>query len=262
MQLLTSPKRLLVEGGRSDGDWMAGQRPTIAILADGLNRFRRRLRELKVLHLPTASGDSDEKIERVEMDFGLSDAHVDHLLLFRREMSAAEMEQSILTSDVVYVSGGNTANALAVWRRHGVDRLLRKAYRRGVILSGTSAGAMCWFEGGVTDSFGERSLMFDGLALERGLVFPHFDPDVDSWQSFEAGAAEDIRDPLARRYSLPNGSALLLEDGTVHSGFRTVGSDVPERDGVQIECETLWETEARDARTALSRFPLSRRRAS
>jgi dipeptidase E len=77
---------------------------------------------------------------------------------------------------VIYVGGGNTANMLAVWRIHGMDKALRAAWREGVILCGISAGALCWFEGGITDSFGRRlSAMRDGLGFLKGGFCPHYD---------------------------------------------------------------------------------------
>jgi peptidase E len=81
-----------------------------------------------------------------------------------------------LDHDVILVGGGNTANMLAVWRVHGFDRVLREAWERGVVLAGWSAGMICWFEAGVTDSFGPQlEGMRDGLALLTGSGCPHYD---------------------------------------------------------------------------------------
>ena len=66
----------------------------------------------------------------------------------------ADLREQVLAHDVVLVAGGNTANMLAVWRVHGFDTVLREAWESGVVLAGWSAGAICWFEAGVTDSFG------------------------------------------------------------------------------------------------------------
>ena len=78
--------------------------------------------------------------------------------------------------DVILVCGGNTANMLAIWRVHGVDRLLREAWEKGIVLWGASAGMICWFEAGVTDSFGPQlEGMNDGLGFLAGSACPHYD---------------------------------------------------------------------------------------
>ena len=76
------------------------------------------------------------------------------LTLFHREVS--DIAELLLSQDVIYVGGGNTANMLAIWRLHGVDVVLREAWSRGIVLAGVSAGANCWFEACSTDSFGPR----------------------------------------------------------------------------------------------------------
>ena len=91
----------------------------------------------------------------------------------------AGLRELVLAQHVVYVSGGNTANALAIWRAHGFDAILREAWERGVLLCGWSAGMICWFEAGVTDSFGpELSGMRDGLGFLPGSACPHYDGEV------------------------------------------------------------------------------------
>jgi peptidase E len=86
-----------------------------------------------------------------------------------------EPAKFLLRQDVIYVGGGNTANMLAIWRIHGVDRALRAAWRRGIVLAGISAGANCWFEACSTDSFGPLAPLRDGLGLLPGSVCPHYD---------------------------------------------------------------------------------------
>ena len=81
---------------------------------------------------------------------------------------------------MVYVGGGNTVNMLAVWRAHGLNAVLREAWEAGVVLCGVSAGALCWFEGGSTDSFGGGlSPLRDGLGLLPGSVCPHYDGEAE-----------------------------------------------------------------------------------
>jgi peptidase E len=81
-----------------------------------------------------------------------------------------------LSHDIVLVTGGNTANALAIWRTHGFDDVLREAWEHDLVLTGWSAGAICWFEASVTDSFGPQlEGMRDGLGLLSGSACPHYD---------------------------------------------------------------------------------------
>ena len=86
------------------------------------------------------------------------------------------LRELALSSDAILVCGGNTANMLAVWRVHGFDTILREAWEAGVLLTGWSAGMICWFEAGVTDSFGPQlEGMRDGLGFLPGSACPHYD---------------------------------------------------------------------------------------
>jgi dipeptidase E len=111
-----------------------------------------------------------------------------------------DLREHVLAQNAIYVAGGNTANMLAVWRVHGFDVLLREAWERGALLCGWSAGMICWFEAGVTDSFGpELAPMDDLLGLLPGSACPHYDGEgqrrpvyrklVD--EGFPAGYAAD-----------------------------------------------------------------------
>ncbi|HEY0838863.1 MAG TPA: peptidase E, partial [Vulgatibacter sp.] len=137
----------------------------------------------RVCFLPTASGDAEGYVERFHVAFaGRAETSVLHL--FRRTVK--DLEAFVLAQDVIYVGGGNTANMLAVWRVHGLDRILGKAWNAGVILCGLSAGALCWFEGGVTDSFGAGlAPLHDGLGLLPGTFCPHYDGEALRRPTFE-----------------------------------------------------------------------------
>ena len=101
-------------------------------------------------------------------------ANVSRLTLF--PWPPSDLRELVLEQDVIWVSGGNTANMLALWRVHGVDRLLREAWEQGIVLCGPSAGMICWFEAGVTDSFGPQlEGMRDGLGFLAGSACPHYD---------------------------------------------------------------------------------------
>jgi peptidase E len=86
--------------------------------------------------------------------------------------------------DVFYVGGGNTAHLLALWRLHGLDKLLRKAWQRGAVLGGISAGMLCWFQDGLTDSFGGLEPLNDGLAFLKGSACPHYDGEPERPAAF------------------------------------------------------------------------------
>jgi dipeptidase E len=87
-----------------------------------------------------------------------------------------DLREHVLAQDLIWVGGGNTANMLALWRVHDLDRILRDAWESGVVLCGSSAGAICWFEAGVTDSFGPQlEGMADGLGYLAGSACPHYD---------------------------------------------------------------------------------------
>jgi dipeptidase E len=127
----------------------------------------------RVCYVPTPAGDSDRSIAAFFEAFSRLDCEPSCLRLFGTPERPIE---HLAGQDVVYVSGGNTANALAIWRLHGVDRALRDAWGRGAVLGGVSAGANCWFECSVTDSFG-RALgpLRDGLGILSGSFCPHYD---------------------------------------------------------------------------------------
>jgi peptidase E len=87
----------------------------------------------------------------------------------------ANLRELTLSHDVVFVAGGNTANAIAIWGVHGFDAILREAWQEGILLTGWSAGMICWFEHGVTDSFGPELAPMECLGFLRGSACPHYD---------------------------------------------------------------------------------------
>jgi dipeptidase E len=148
-----------------------------------------------VCFVPTASGDSEAYIAGFYAAFARR-SEASHLALFAR--TVVDIEAMLLDQDVIYVGGGNTVNMLAIWRAHGLDGALRKAWESGVVMAGMSAGAMCWFEGGTTDSFGPGLAgLSDGLAVLPGSFSPHYD-------------GEALRRPLFQR---------LVADGTLPDGY-------------------------------------------
>ena len=136
----------------------------------------------KLLFIPTASGDATGYIESVQNYFGKKlGCKVDSLELITKKYTKKELEDKILKTDIVYVGGGNTLKMMKVWRKFGVDLLLEKAMKKGTVLSGLSAGSICWFQYGNSDSarFGKNKeasmIRVKGLNMIPVLHCPHFD---------------------------------------------------------------------------------------
>ena len=131
----------------------------------------------RVCYLGTASAHKPEYIEVFYDSFRGRSCEPTHLELFGLPEDPAA---HIAAQDVIYVGGGNTANMLAIWRVHRVDHALREAWKRGAVLGGWSAGANCWFEDSVTDSFGSRlRALGGGLGLLPGSFCPHYDGEPE-----------------------------------------------------------------------------------
>ena len=119
------------------------------------------------------------------------------------------------------MGGGNTVNMLAIWRAHGVDAALREAWEAGVVMAGMSAGALCWFEGGITDSYGAVDGLADGLGLLPGSMCPHFDSEPGRRPVYHRLVAEG---------ALPPGIA-ADDDCALHFRGTTLAEAVASRDG-------------------------------
>jgi dipeptidase E len=135
-------------------------------------------REPRILFLPTASGDTTAQINAFHARFADRLCVAEHLSLFRLGETKRPLEEIVLEQDIVYVGGGSMRNLLAIWRAHGLDRLLERAWRRGVVLAGLSAGAMCWFAGGITRSSGPPAPLA-GLGLLEGSLTVHADGEPE-----------------------------------------------------------------------------------
>ena len=161
----------------------------------------------RVLFLPTASGDADDGVEGFHAAFTPEACAASHLPLFTRP---DDVETPIAEADAVVVAGGNTANMLAIWRLHGVDRALRKAYERGAVMSGWSAGCICWFADGITDSYGPTLRpLGDGLAWLSGSACPHYDGEPARRPTYQAAVREGR---IAPGYAVDDGVALVFAD--------------------------------------------------
>ena len=169
MDMRTKPQIIALGGG---GFSMEPKNP----LLDQYILMQARKREPSVCFVPTASGDAASYIGRFYRAFGKHSCKTSHLSLFR---PPEKLESFVLAQDIVYVGGGNTKNLLALWREWRLDRILRKAWRQGVVLCGVSAGSICWFEEGLTDSFGSRLQRLPCLGFLGGSNCPHYDGEPE-----------------------------------------------------------------------------------
>jgi dipeptidase E len=182
---------------------MGGMRPELLHFAVSLTGVERP----HVAVLPTAQGDGDWGVMRMyELLMGTG-AEVEAVRLFGIPESPRER---IAAADAVLVPGGNTANMLAVWRVHGIDEELEAAWERGAVLGGWSAGANCWFENSITDSFGVGlRALHDGLGFLAGSFCPHFDGEPERRPTYVRLVGEGLPGGIAC-----DDAAAAVYDGT------------------------------------------------
>src|SRR5262249_22274856 len=191
---------------------MSGPRPQIIAIGGGgfstepehaaLDRYvlaQARRSNPAVCLLATASGDADGYIARFYAAFTRYRCRPSHVALFSRTPNLSAI---LLAQDVICVGGGNTKSMLAVWREWRLPALLRHAWRSGIVLAGVSAGAICWFEFGVTDSWADRLASLPCLGFLPGTCCPHYDGEAERRPALQR---------LIARQAVP--TALALDDG-------------------------------------------------
>jgi dipeptidase E len=166
-------------------------------------------RHPRICLLPTAGGDAEDQIRRFYAAFRHLPCEPTHLSLFRLGMEPVDVREVLLGQDVLYVGGGSLLNLLAVWRAHGVDAILREAWRRGIVLCGLSAGAMCWFEAGVTTSLGSPRPV-RGLGLLSGSNSVHYDREPGRRPCFHEAIRSEAVPP---GWGVDDGAGLLFAGG-------------------------------------------------
>lgn len=149
----------------------------------------------KICFIGTASGDAEGYIERFYNFFRMEECEPTHLSLFKPH--TLDIKNFIMNQDILYVGGGNTKNLMALWREWEIDVAIRQAYDKGTILAGLSAGSLCWFEDGITDSYGDELEPISCLGILRGSHCPHYD-------------GEESRRPTYRKF---------IQEGKVGSGY-------------------------------------------
>ncbi len=182
-----------------------------------------------VLFIPTASGDSEKYWEIFQNVYGKKlGCKTDALFLFRDKLSIKQVEKKILSADIVYVGGGNTLMMMKVWRKLGVDRILRKAWENGVVMAGLSAGAICWFRYGMSDARRFSNPQDTSFMRVRGLDFIHTTVSphhIREKKLREPGIREIMKRTPGIALALDDKSALIIEGENcrVFTGEENVG---------------------------------------
>ena len=161
------------------------------IIAIGGGGFGRQIKDLKIekyivnqsknknpsiCFIPTATGDDQGYIENFYKAFDSLNCKTSHIDFFKRTI---KLDKHIAGQDIVFVGGGNTKSMLAVWREWGLDNILNNAYQNGIIMSGVSAGAICWFNKGITDSWKDHQAILPCLGFVDGVCCPHYDEEPE-----------------------------------------------------------------------------------
>jgi dipeptidase E len=231
-------ERILAIGG---GGFLMEERPSAL---DAYVVSLAHVKRPRICFVPTASGDSHEHIAKFYAAFGAYSAQLSHLAFFRKPVPGAlplaSFEHDVLDQHVIYVGGGNTRSMLSVWREWGLTRALREALRRGILLAGVSAGAICWFEWGASDSAtpGTRSAALRCLGFLKGSCSPHWGGEPHRRRDFHALLRAGA---LPAGYGISDGAALLFEDGRALEAVSTG----PEAGVVRVEINGDRLTETR-----------------
>ena len=162
----------------------------------------------RVCLIPSAAGDSMAWLDRFYDVFTEDRCEPTHLALFSRSVS--DLYEFLSGQDVIYASGGNTVNLLAIWRAQGLAEVLPRVLAQGTIACGVSAGALCWFERGITDSYGPGlNPLENGLGFLSGSFCPHYDSDPRRPFSYP----EYVRKTGVAGTAVDDGVALHYVDG-------------------------------------------------
>lgn len=149
----------------------------------------------KVCFIGTASGDSSDYIDRFYSSMKELNCEPSHLALYRG--TEGNLRDFVLDKDIFYVGGGNTRNLLALWREWKLDIYLKEAYDKGIVLAGISAGSICWFEQGVTDSVPGKLSSLDCLGFLSGSNCPHYDGEAERRDSYHSLLNEGMKSGIA-----------------------------------------------------------------
>ena len=166
-----------------------------------------------ILFIPTASAEDKGYIVNFYKAFGQFNASLSVLNFFQR---TPRLDSLINKQDIIYVGGGNTKSMIAVWKEWKLDKLLLRAYSKGSILCGVSAGAICWFEKGITDSWASNLNIMDCLSLLPGACCPHYDSESDRRPTVHKLIKNG---KLNECYSIEDGAAIHFKSGKLNQGI-------------------------------------------
>ena len=166
-----------------------------------------------ICFIPTATGDSEAYKVSYYATMTKLNCNPTHLDFFKR---TPDLEKLIQKQDVIFVGGGNTKSMLAVWRDWGLDKILKKAYESGTIMSGVSAGAICWFEKGITDSWSSSLKILDCLSFTKGNCCPHYDEEPERKPTLSNFI---LNDEINDCYAIDGGCALHLKNDQIYKSI-------------------------------------------
>ena len=186
----------------------------------------------KVCLLPTASGDPEDQISRFRRSFGSRGCEVSDISLFRLGANPIDVSAHLMKQDAIYVGGGSLVNLVAVWRPHGIAELIEHCLEQEVMVVGQSAGAMCWFEAGITCSSG-RPEPAEGLGLIPGSLCVHYHRDPER----RARYLSEVGKSIPAGYGADDQTGMLFVDGELSEAFTA-------REGAGVWKVTPGEEEA------------------
>lgn len=152
-------------------------------------------RRAKVCFVGTASGDDSSYRDKFYDAMKGHDVEPSHLSLFKPPVGS--LEQFVLSQDIIYVGGGNTRNLMALWKEWRLDSILKRAYANGVVMGGISAGSLCWFEEGVTDSITGSLTKIECMGILKGSNCPHYDGEVERRSAYHALIKDGMKPGVA-----------------------------------------------------------------
>lgn len=149
----------------------------------------------KVCFIGTASGDAENYIKNFYKAMKTLNCEPSHLSLYRGPEGS--LRDFVLDKDIFYVGGGNTRNLLVLWKEWSLDKYLLEAYENGAVLAGISAGSICWFEQGVTDSVPEKLSSLECLGFLKGSNCPHYDGESERRAAYHRLISEGMKEGVA-----------------------------------------------------------------
>jgi len=167
-----------------------------------------------ILFIPTATGELDSYIVNFYKVFSKLQCNPNHLSFFKR---TPDLQKLISEQDVIFVGGGNTKSMLAVWREWHLDEHLRDAYNKGVVMSGVSAGAICWFHQGITDSWESELKVMPCLEFVDGVCCPHYDEEPERRPATKKLLTNNVHQEII---GIEGGCALHIQDGNTFKAVR------------------------------------------